>query len=93
VEVLLESIRPYLSRGPASNDEGEYVSNLLDCLSILLINPDPELSQSREVFHSMKGNEVMLQLVRARNAYSLPALKAIAASFTAAQPEQETAIV
>lgn len=35
----------------------------------------------------------MLQIVRARNAFSLPALKAIAASFTSATPQQETAIV
>lgn len=86
VEVLLESIRPYLSRSPASNDEQEYLSNLLDCLAILLINPTEEMGQSRGVFHSMKGNEVMLQFIRAKNAFSLPALKVVAASFTAALP-------
>lgn len=38
MEILVESIRPYLSRSPASSDEKEYLGNLFDCLNILLIN-------------------------------------------------------
>lgn len=39
MEILLESIRPYLSKNPGSSDEQEYLGNLFDCLNILLINP------------------------------------------------------
>ena len=86
MEILLESIRPYLSKAPASNDEQEYLSNLFDCVSVLLINPSKTLEKSREMFHSMKGNEIMLQFIRAKNTYSVPALKCIANSFTSADP-------
>jgi len=58
-----------------------------------MTNPAESLAASRSVFHSMKGNEIMLQLLRGKNTFSLPALKVIAGSFTAATPEQETAII
>jgi hypothetical protein len=93
MEILLESIRPYLSKLPASNDEQEYLSNLFDCLNILMINSSKELQQARAIYHSMKGNEVMLQFVRAKNPYSILALKAIANSFTSAEEADETKII
>lgn len=39
MEILMESIRPYLSKLPSSSDEQEYLGNLFTCLNILLINP------------------------------------------------------
>ena len=92
VEILLEGVRPYLSRAPASSDETEYLGNLFDCLNLLLINAAPELQQSRRVYQEMKGNEVMLQFVRAKNEHSIAGLKSIAASL-ANNPEGEAAMV
>lgn len=37
----------------------------------------------------MKGNEIMLQFVKAKNVYSIQALKAIASSFTELPSEVE----
>lgn len=81
MEILIESIRPYLSKSPTSSDEKEYLGNLFDCLNILLINGSEEIVESKIIYHKMKGNEIMLQFLKAKTDNSVSALKAIANSF------------
>jgi hypothetical protein len=93
MEILLESIRPYLSRSPISSDEKEYLGNLFDCLNILLISRSEEVLPSKAVFHKMKGNEIMLQVVKKKDDNAVSALKAIANSFAGLGLEAEGLIV
>jgi len=53
----------------------------------MLINPSKELGSSRKIYHEMKGNEIMLMFIKAKNLYSVLALKVIANSFTLATPD------
>lgn len=52
---------------PKHVDEQEFLSNLLDCVNVLLINNTAELKMAKQVYHSMHGNHIMLCFVKAKN--------------------------
>ena len=93
MQILLECIKPYLSKKTTINDEQEYLNNLFDCLNILLINPSKELLKSRNIYHQMKGNSIMMQFVTAKKQFSISALKAISNSFTSLPAEAQAEVV
>jgi hypothetical protein len=69
------------------------LGNLFDSLNILLINPAEELAKSISVYHEMQGNSIMLQFIKQKNDSSIEALKAIANSFTKAEPKNQQIFV
>jgi hypothetical protein len=56
MEILIECISVYQEKLPEHTDEKEYLSNLFDCLNILLINNTAEVKKSKEVYYEMNGN-------------------------------------
>ena len=59
VEIVLKSILSHSNREPEGKDEKEFLANLFDCLSSLLLHPT-----ALEVFRRLEGLSALTQLLR-----------------------------
>ena len=60
-----------------SSDEYEYVSNIFDCLNLILAQAS---SRDSLQFHAFDGSKIMLWFLKQKNEHSVLAFKALARS-------------